>query len=178
MVLVVTGMHIHEAISYTTVVDPSYTLANVTVCVINYLGSTISTYNRINVLIHYFVPFLIQFLSITALITQITRSRVRTAGRNNESTFLNTLKKKFQMYKDLYIIPTIIIFSSLPQIIFSFTYACTELKEAWQRYTLLVTYFLSYLPQTLGFLLYVLPSKKYTEDFQTTFIGKKLIKKN
>jgi hypothetical protein len=62
----------------------------------------------------------------------------------------------------------IIIFSSLPQIILSFSYTCTELKQSWQRYTLLTTYFFSYLSQMLGFILYVLPSKTYSEEFRQT----------
>ncbi|CAF0857990.1 unnamed protein product [Adineta steineri] len=174
--VVVTGTHIHEAFYYITILDPSYTATNVTMCVTNYPGSTIATYNRVNVLIHYFVPFLIQFFSITILITQTARSRARVVGQNNRNTFMITLKQKFQMHKDHYLTPTIIVLSALPQAIFSFSYACTELTEGWQRYTLLTTYFLSYLPQILGFILYVLPSKTYKEEFRKTFIGKLLIK--
>ncbi len=69
----------------------------------------------------------------------------------------------------------IIVFSSLPQTILSFSYACTELKQSWQQNILLTTYFLSYLPQMLGFILHVLPSTVYTEEFQQTVIGKRLI---
>jgi hypothetical protein len=81
------------------------------------------------------------------------------------------------MQKELYITPIIIVFSSLPQTILSFSYACTELKQTWQRYTLLTAYFFSYLPQVLGFILYVLPSSMFNHEFQQTLIGKGLIKK-
>ncbi len=77
-------------------IDPSYTLTNVTICVINYLDPTIFIYNCVNVLIHYFIPFLIQFLSITVLIIQTTRSRVRTIEKKNKNSFLTILKQKFQ----------------------------------------------------------------------------------
>jgi hypothetical protein len=70
----------------------------------------------------------------------------------------------------------IIIFSALPQAILSFTYACSELKQPWQRYTLLTTYFLSYLPQMLGFILYVLPSTTFSEEFRQTVVGQKLLR--
>jgi hypothetical protein len=78
------------------------------------------------------------------------------------------------MHREYYITPIIIILSSLPQAILSFSYACTELKQPWQRYSLLTTYFLAYLPQMLGFILYVLPSTAYTEEFHQTIIGKRI----
>jgi hypothetical protein len=126
------------------------------------------------VLIHYIVPFGIQFISITILIFQTARSRER-VNNNTQETFVNLFKKQFKIHKEYYITPMIIVFSSLPQTILSFSYACTELKQSWQQNILLTTYFLSYLPQMLGFILHVLPSTVYTEEFQQTVIGKRLI---
>ncbi len=173
VILVVCGMHIHEAVYYTTIIDPSYTSINVTLCVTSYVQQLVSLYNRTNVLIHYFIPFLIQVISITILIFQIARSRERTAG-SNQQTFIDLFKKQFKIHKEYYITPIIIVLSSLPQAILSFSYACTELKQPWQRYSLLITYFLAYLPQILGFILYVLPSTTYTEEFYQTIIGKRV----
>ncbi len=173
IILVVCGMHIHEAMYYTTINDPSYTSTNVTLCVTSYVEQLVSLYNRTNVLIHYFIPFLIQVVSITILIFQIARSRERTHG-NSQQTFIDLFKKQFKMHREYYITPIIIILSSLPQAILSFSYACTELKQSWQRYSLLTTYFLAYLPQMLGFILYVLPSTTYTEEFHQTIIGKRV----
>ena len=176
VILTVGGMHVHEIFHYMIIVDPSYTTANITACVTNYNQTLISVYNRINVLLHYFAPFLIQTISITLLILQRARSRARLRG-NKKETFVSLLKKELKRQKELYITPMIIILSSLPQIILSFSYACTELKESWQRYTLLTTYFVSYTPQILGFILYVLPSATFKQEFQQTMIGKRLIKK-
>jgi hypothetical protein len=175
VILVVSGMHMHEAMHYTTIVDQSYTSVNITLCVTSYVQQLVSVYNRINVLIHYFVPFAIQVMSITILIIQIARSRART-NRNTQETFIDQFKKQFKTHKEHYVTPIIIVLSSLPQIILSFSYACTEPKQAWQRYLLLTTYFLSYLPQILGFILYVLPSTIYTTEFHQTIIGKKLLR--
>ena len=177
VILTVGGMHIHEILHYTTIVDPSYTSINVTSCITNYNRILVSTYNRVNVLIHYFVPFFIQIISISVLIVQIARSRARTRSGSNQQTFVNLFKKQLKTQKELYVTPMIIVLSSLPQIILSFSYACTELKQSWQRYTLIAAYFLSYLPQVLGFVLYVLPSTIFKEEFQQSMIGKKLIKK-
>ena len=175
-ILAVSGMHIHEALYYTTIVDLSYTSINITLCVTNYVQQLVSLYSRANVLIHYFVPFLIQVISITILIIQLARSRARAIG-STKLTFVDLCKKQLKTHREHYITPIIIVLSSLPQIILSFSYACTELKQPWQRYTLLTTYFLSYLPQILGFILHVLPSTTYTEEFHRTIIGKRVVRR-
>jgi hypothetical protein len=175
VILIVSSMHIHEALHYTIIVDPSYTSTNVTLCVISYTKSFISTYNQINVLTHYFIPFLIQVISITVLIIQITVSRARTSG-NRQQTFFDLFRRQLKTQKEQYVTPTIIILSSLPQAILSFSYACTELKQSWQRYTLLTTYLLSYLPQMLGFILYVLSSTTFSEEFRQTIVGKRILR--
>jgi hypothetical protein len=174
-ILTVAGMHVHELLHYTTIVDPSYTSADVTLCVTNYAKSFVPTYNHANVLIHYFVPFLIQFISITVLIVKITLTRVRTSNTDRQ-TFSDLFKKQLKTHKEQYVTPTIIILSSLPQAILSFSYACSELKQPWQRYTLLTTYILSYLPQMLGFILYVLSSTTYSAEFRQTIVGKRLLR--
>lgn len=180
VIVTVCGMHIHELIYYTTILDESYRSANITLCATNYVQQFVSIYNRVNVLIHYFVSFLIQFISVTVLIVQTTRHRQRAvdmeAVESRQTTCVAIFQKKFQMHKEYYLAPIIIILSALPQAIFSFTYACTELKYEWQRYTLLTTYFLSYLPQMFGFIVYVLPSTAYKEEFQKTLIGRKLFR--
>jgi hypothetical protein len=172
--LMVSGMHIHEVLYYTTIDDPSYTSINITICVTNYIQPLVSIYNRVNVLLHYFVPFFIQVISITIMIIQTACSRARSKGKRQE-TFGEIFKKEFRTQKELYITPMIIILSSLPQAILSFSYACRELKQLWQRYSLLAAYFLSYLPQMLGFILYVLPSTTFSEEFRKTLIGKRLL---
>jgi hypothetical protein len=168
------GMHVHEVLHYTTIVDLSYTSVNVTLCVTNYAQSLVSSYNRVNVLLHYFIPFLIQFISITVIVIQTSCSRARVTA-SNQQTFVDIFKKQFETHKEHYVTPIIIVLSSLSQAILSFSYACTQLKQSWQRYTLLTTYFLSYLPHMLGFILYVLPSATYSAEFRQTIIGKRLM---
>jgi len=175
-ILAISGMHVHEVLHYTTIVDLSYTSVNVTICVTSYAQSLVSSYNRVNVLLHYCIPFLIQFISITVIVIQTAFSRKRASGRHQQ-TFADLFKKQFKTHKEHYVTPIIMVFSSLPQAILSFSYACTELKQLWQRYTLLTTYFLSYLPQMLGFILYVLPSTTYSEEFRQTVIGKRLMQR-
>lgn len=67
-------MHVNELLYYTTIVDASYALANVTLCVTNYRQASISTYNRLNILIHYCIPFVVQVIAITVTIVRTALS--------------------------------------------------------------------------------------------------------
>jgi hypothetical protein len=164
--LILFVMHIHEIIYYTIIEHLSTGLS---ICVTNFDTKLISNYNRISTLIHYLFPFFIQIICITLLIVLVARSRMKTAG--HKMTFGEVLKKQFETQKELYVTPTIIVLSSLPQTILTFSFACTELNN-FQRHTLLCSYLLSYGPQVLGFILYVLPSTTYKKEFYDTFIGK------
>ena len=175
-VLIVCSMHIHEVLYYTIIDDPSYTSVNITLCVTNYQQSFVMIYNRVNILLHYFIPFLTQMISITVTIIQTATSRARTSGSRRE-TLGAFFKKQLRTQKELYVIPLIIVLSSLPQTILSFSYACRESSQSWQRYTLLVAYFLSYLLQMFEFIIYVLPSTTCFEEFRQTIIGKRLLRK-
>ena len=168
--IILFGMHVHEIISYTVIEHLS---TGVSICVTNINTKMISNYNQISTLIHYLLPFFIQIICITVLIILAARSRAKTL--EHKLTFAEVLKKQFETKKELYVTPTIIIFSALPQAIFTFSFACTQLTD-WQRHTLLASYLLSYTPQVLGFLLYVLPSTIYRKEFDETFISKKLLK--
>jgi hypothetical protein len=87
-------------------------------------------------------------------------------------TFRQVLIKQFRTQKELYTTPIIIIVSALPQNILTFSFACIELTD-WHRHTLLITYLLSYTPQILGFILYVLPSTTYKKEFSETQFAKR-----
>jgi hypothetical protein len=112
-------------------------------------------------------------ISITLLIILVPRRRVKASGK--KLTFRLVLTVQFQIQKELYIIPIIIIFSALPQVILTFNLACKPLVE-WQRHTLLSAYLISYAPQILGFILFVLPSTSYKEELSKTAFMKKCLR--
>jgi hypothetical protein len=116
------------------------------------------------------IPFSIQIISITVLIIFAARIRSRTTT-NDENTFVKVLKRQFNSHKELYMTPLIIVLSSLPQVILAFSFACNE-PLVWQRHALLIVYFLSYAPQLLGFILFVLPSTNYSKEFRETSLAK------
>jgi hypothetical protein len=166
-VLCLFGLHVHEIIYY-TIIEHSSTAS--LLCVTNFNNQPISIYNRIFTLIHYLLPFLIQTIAITLLIILAARSRTKTTG--GKLSFQQVLMKQFRIQKELYITPIIIILSALPQTILTFSLACTELS-LWQRHILLISYLLSYGPQVLGFILYVLPSTTYKKEFSETFLSRR-----
>lgn len=163
------GMHIHEIIFYRIIPHLS---TNSSICVTNFDTYAISIYNRVSTLIHYLLPFLIQVIGITLLIILAARSRNKTNG--SKVGFRQVLIKQFLTQKELYVTPMIIILSALPQTILTFILACTQLT-VWHRHILLIAYLLSYTPQLLGFILYVLPSTSYKKEFSETSFGKILI---
>jgi hypothetical protein len=165
--LIIAGMHVHELIFYIKIIDQNGQSS----CVVNF-SLKVRTYDRINVLIHYLIPFCIQILSITILIILAARSRSRTS--NNHDTFIEYLKRQFKSQKELYITPSVIILSGLPQTILSFSFACLELIS-WQQHSLLIAYFLSFAPQLLGFILFVLPSTTYMKEFRATKLYKTIL---
>jgi len=166
--IVVLGTHIHEALYYTNIQD--YRTSSF-VCVTDMGIGFVSIYNQVSTPIHYILPCLIQTIGITFLIVFATRSRVRATGKRAD--FYRTLKTQFENQKELYITPAIIILSVLPQVVATFSLACKDLTEG-QRHMLLCAYLLSYAPQLLGFILYVLPSTSYRKEFSETSMSKKL----
>jgi hypothetical protein len=149
--------------------DALYTTVAINKCITKFDYPLIFVYNRFNTLLHYLGPFAIQTLSITLLIVLVSRNRAKTTG--SHVTFGDVFKKMFNTQKELYVTPTIIILSVLPQAILSFSLACSELST-WQRHVLLVTSLLSYSPQILGFILFVLPCKAFKKELQKTALGK------
>ena len=160
-------MHIHEIIYYTTIQHLS---SGLSICVTNFDTDFVSIYDRVSTLIHYILPFFIQIISITLLIVLVARSRIKTVG--DKMTLQQVLIKQFHTQKELYITPVIIILSALPQTILSFSLACSQLT-IWHRHLLLIAYLLSYVPQALGFILYVLPSTSYKREFTQTVLVKR-----
>ena len=164
--LVVGTMHVHKLIFYIAIDDPSGKVE----CVANF-PLHLSSYKYANVMAHHLIPFCIQVLSVALLIVLTARSRARTSSSSNRQTFLETLRRQLNSQKELYITPLIIVLTGLPQIIISSSFSCQELST-WQKHLLCIAYFLSYAPQLLGFVLFVLPSTSYLGEFRQTRFSK------
>ena len=121
--LIVAIMHLHELKYFVVVEDEN----KHSLCVSNFDHEFILKYNRVNILLHYMIPFLIQVISITLLIILVTRNRMKTS--KNTRNFLNVLKTQMKSQQELYITPAIIVCSAVPNTIVSFSFSCTELNQ-------------------------------------------------
>ena len=173
----------HELIYYQSIEDPKFLdMNNSTWCVTSY-PSAIATYNKVNIILNYILPFLINLLSTIILIIliigkrrKVMRGNYKTPVKDNQSIFriyFDLLNK----YKELILPPSITMLPQLfflPQFILSFSLACQEFRINWQRYLLIISFFLTYLPQVLTYKLYISPSSFYTEEFHGTKLYKKI----
>ena len=130
-------------------------------------------FNRAIVFIHHIVPFILQLICGFVVIVLIARKRASATG----GTAVHLFRGYLVTHKDLFIPACFIILSALPQFIISFSLACTDFNQAWQRYSLTVAYFLSFTPQTLTYVLYIRPSSLFKEEFANTRIGCKWLGK-
>ncbi|CAF0929513.1 unnamed protein product [Didymodactylos carnosus] len=172
----------HEAIFYNSTEDPKY-LTSGTWCVTSY-PPLVSTFNQVNVVLNYTVPFVINLLSTTTIIGLIARKRAAATTRRSNQLTPKPSKSCYRVYIDLLIenqelilAPTMTMVPQLfmlPQFILSLTLACQEFKVDWQRYLLIISYFIAYLPQVLSYKLYISPSSFYKNEFYSTNLGKKL----
>ena len=174
---------VHELIFYQSIDDPkSLDTNNSTWCVTSY-PSAVNTYNQVNVILNYILPFLINLLSTIILIILIVRRRTK-AKKNVYTTPTTNIRSRFRVYldllkkyKELILPPSVTMLPqlfSLPQFILSFSFACQEFKLAWQRYLLIVAFFITYLPQVFLYKLYISPSTFYTEEFHATNLYKRI----
>jgi hypothetical protein len=93
-------------------------------------------------------------------------------------TFRTRLRLVFEVLrenKELIIGPGITVVPqlfSLPLFVISFTLYCQNLENSWMRYLLIASYFTSFIPQLISFMLYILPSSFYSTQWHGTKMSK------
>ena len=61
---------------------------------------------------------------------------------------------------------------SLPLFISSFVFDCQNLEDSWLRHFLIVSYWISFTPQWMSFMLYIAPSSLYSSEWRQTKLGR------
>jgi hypothetical protein len=133
-------------------------------CIINY-PSTARIINLIMTVFHFIVPFIINVIAAITIIIINARQR---AALQNKQKFKEILNEQIQKHKNLLIGPCVLIILGIPRLIISFASGC--MKSANDSWLFLLGYFISLIPPTLTFILYVLPSSVYKEEFRTAII--------
>ena len=176
IILCILIFDLNEVIYYQSIEDPKASLTmNSTWCVTSY-SIAVSTYNQINNILNYILPFVINFLSTIILIVLIIKKRIRLLAKDKQnkqkrSTIIRIYMNLIIEKRELIIPPLLTMLPQLfssPQFILSFSLACQDFSISWHRYLLLSSYFITYLPQVILYKLYISPSSFYTNEFHAT----------
>ncbi|CAF4208571.1 unnamed protein product [Adineta steineri] len=73
------------------------------------------------------------------------------------------LRKQLRRYNHLLIAPFVLVVLALPRLIISFASGC--MKSGQDSWLFLTGYFISFIPSTITFVVFVLPSKIYRQEF-------------
>ncbi|CAF1545436.1 unnamed protein product, partial [Adineta ricciae] len=168
IVLFVTFLtHIHDVIHRQLVDDEE---AERTLCITKY-SSLLKIFDNIITIFHFSFPFFINFFSTVFLIIRATRIR---SNAKKDETFKRLLREQFLHHKHVLISTTLLVLLASPRIIISFTSGC--MKSARDAWFYLIGYFISFIPSMLFLIIFILPSKLYTAEFNK--IRKELCKRH
>ncbi|UJR17508.1 hypothetical protein I4U23_004403 [Adineta vaga] len=129
-------------------------------CTVTY-SSNLRIFDSIINSIHFFVPFAFNLLSAFTIIIVTSRQRKRAQRR---LTYQQILREQFREHKHLLIAPVALVLLALPRLILTFISDCVDpTGDVWLP---LFGYFISFMPPLLTFIIFVLPSRLYTKEFE------------
>ena len=159
--LIIAG-HVHE-ILYRRLLDDQINDEKRIWCVVDYTIH-LQNYNLVINIVPFCASFLINLLSAIIIIVQATRLR---ANVQKKDMYRQILREQFRQHKQLLIAPSILVVLAIPRLIISFVSGCMETTaDTWLS---LVEYFTSFIPPTLIFLAFVIPSQTYKQEFYDVF---------
>ena len=129
-------------------------------CVTKYSSSLQILDQALNVF-HFSVPFVINFISGFVIIITATRTR---SNANKKQSYKQLLREQFQQHKHLLISAFFLVLLTFPRLIISFLFSC--MKSGRNPWLYLIGHFISFIPLTLIFVIFVLPSKIYKNPIQ------------
>ncbi|CAF0713756.1 unnamed protein product [Adineta steineri] len=132
-------------------------------CITRYSPS-VQVYNIAVLFFHLVGPFIINLFS--ALFIIFGGARQRSVVQNNQS-FKEHIQEQFTEHKQLIISPMILLILSIPRLIISLLSDYMETSENMWLY--LGSYFISFTPSMLIFLIFVFPSELYMKAFKQSF---------
>ena len=128
-------------------------------CLVQY-SSPVENYNSAINIIHFSFPFMINLLA--AIIIIIVAARKRSTARHQQS-YQQHLNEQFHQHKHLIISSLSLVLLATPRLIISFMSGC--MKSARNPTLYLAGYFISFIPPSLTFIVFVIPSKLYKKEF-------------
>ncbi|CAF2095105.1 unnamed protein product [Rotaria magnacalcarata] len=131
-------------------------------CATNYSPS-IEIFDGVINIFHFCIPFAINCISSLVIICNIAYSYAYKVTEEKTS-FKQNLYKQIIVNKYLLISPFILITLALPRLNVSFLFGC--MKSTHDSWFYLMGHFISFIPSTIAFVVFVLPSDVYKKEFK------------
>ncbi|CAF1349610.1 unnamed protein product [Adineta ricciae] len=128
-------------------------------CIVQY-STSLNIYNSFITLFHFLTPFTINFLSTIIIIIKIARNR---STIQSGLSYSEHLKLQLIQYKHQFMASLILVLLGLPRLVISFINGC--MKSPHHSWLFLTGYLVSFLPSMMTFVIYVLPSKMFKDEF-------------
>ncbi|CAF0787566.1 unnamed protein product [Adineta ricciae] len=129
-------------------------------CIVSY-SPKLQIYNRIVNTFHFFVPFVINFISSLILITKKSHQQSQLYG---DQSYLATLRKQVQEHQRLLVAPVVLFLLASPRLILAYLAKCMNSKR--DSWIFLCGYLISFIPLMISFFLFAIPSKFYRKEYQ------------
>lgn len=140
----------------------SNTKDNSIYCITRYSPS-LEKYNTSILFFHLLVPFLINLFSALYIIFGVARQR--SAAQPGQS-YKEHVHRQFNEHKQLLISPLVLVILASPRLIIALLPACVDISQ--NSWLYLSTYFISFIPSMLIFIIFVFPSSSYKKKFKDT----------
>jgi hypothetical protein len=137
-----------------------YEIENHILCVTRYSGP-MQVYNTFILFFHLVVPFVANLFSASYIIFGSARRRSKA---QTKQTYREHLLEQLTEHKQLIISSIILLILALPRLILSLVSGCVNASE--NPWLYLCSYFISFLPSMLNFVVFVPPSELYKKKFK------------
>ena len=123
-------------------------------------------------------PVFINLCSTLIISVVVVKNKVNTLKdkrQNYAGHRLRFIADVLRQHKELVIGPGITLIPqlfSLPYFFSSLILDCQNIENSWVRYLLIVSYWTSFIPQMIGFFMYISPSSLYSDEWRKTTIGR------
>ncbi|CAM4933749.1 unnamed protein product [Rotaria socialis] len=129
-------------------------------CVTNYSPS-VGIFDVVINIFHFCIPFAMNCISALVIIYNTAYIRAKS---QEKISFKQNLYKQIAVNKHLLISPFILIILALPRLNISFLFGC--MKSTHDSWFYLMGPFISFIPSTITFVVFVLPSDLYKKEFK------------
>ena len=159
LTLVIIVSHIYDPIHRQLADDNSNENQERIWCIVSY-SSQLLSFNQFIHMFHFFLPFILNIISPLIIVISATKRR---RNLHTDQLLHQILYEQIHQNRHLLISPCILIILSLPRLIISFLAGCMQTNSSPWIY--LIGYLVSFLPSMLLFVIFVLPSKLYRDEF-------------